>query len=171
MTHALLSNSQLLRVTGTRALASAYRSSISGASDTKMRASWSFGEDGVGRRRSDRGRRAGGDGQHYRFGGRRPVTRWETALAGSRDAEGAGSGDDVQESGVSGVWAVQDEEEWEFEEEVQRLEERLERAVKNEDYKGAAKCRDELYRWVCWLFLLHLTHVSTFLWLVYKYLA
>lgn len=54
--------------------------------------------------------------------------------------EGGGGG------GVGGVWAVQDEEDWEFEEEVQRLEERLENAVKNEDYKGATKCRDELYR-------------------------
>lgn len=78
-----------------------------------------------------------------------------TALA----AVGAGSGrsnsssqdrdegSNSEEGGVvGGVWAVQDEEEWEFEEEVQRLEERLELAVKNEDYKGAAECRDELYR-------------------------
>lgn len=45
-----------------------------------------------------------------------------------------------------GVWALQDEEEWEFEEEVQRLERRLEKAVKKEDYERAAKARDKLYR-------------------------
>lgn len=44
------------------------------------------------------------------------------------------------------MWDAQEEEEWEFEEEVQALEERLEKAVKREDYKGAALYRDELYR-------------------------
>lgn len=46
-----------------------------------------------------------------------------------------------------GVWALQDEEEWEFEDEVQRLERRLEKAVKKEDYERAAKARDKLYRY------------------------
>lgn len=51
-------------------------------------------------------------------------------------------------SGGGGVWALQDEEEWEFEDEVQRLERRLEKAVKKEDYDRAAKARDKLYRCV-----------------------
>lgn len=83
------------------------------------------------------------------------TSRASTALAaaaaagsGRSSGDGVGSGDDADDGGVGGVWAVQDEEEWEFEEEVQRLEERLEAAVKHEDYKGAAKCRDELYRLV-----------------------
>lgn len=46
----------------------------------------------------------------------------------------------------SGVWDLQDEEEWEFEYEVQRLERRLEKAIEKEDYKRAAKARDKLYR-------------------------
>lgn len=86
------------------------------------------------------------------------TSRGPTALAaaGSRRSrgEGVGSGDDADEGRVGGVWAVQDEEEWEFEEEVQRLETRLEAAVKHEDYKGAAKCRDELYRLVVGLWWL-----------------
>ncbi|CAB1116284.1 unnamed protein product [Ectocarpus sp. CCAP 1310/34] len=75
-----------------------------------------------------------------------------SAASGSSSSSGinAGDGDSGEGGGggggVGGVWAVQDEEDWEFEEEVQRLEERLENAVKNEDYKGATKCRDELYR-------------------------
>lgn len=89
-------------------------------------------------------------------GGATATSRASTALAAaaagsgrsSSSGDGAGSGDDADEGGVGGVWAVQDEEEWEFEEEVQRLEQSLEDAVKHEDYKGAAKCRDELYRLV-----------------------
>lgn len=87
-------------------------------------------------------------------GGATATSRASTALAAaaagtgrsSSSGDGAGSGDEADEGGVGGVWAVQDEEEWEFEEEVQRLEQSLEDAVKHEDYKGAAKCRDELYR-------------------------
>lgn len=78
----------------------------------------------------------------------RPSATALAAAASSGDG-GVGGGDDADEgSSVGGVWAVQDEDEWEFEEEVQRLEERLEAAVKHEDYKGASKCRDELYRFV-----------------------
>ena len=61
----------------------------------------------------------------------------------SGDVVGVGAG--VGSVG-GGVWDAQEEEEWEFEEEVQALEERLEKAVKREDYKGAALYRDELYR-------------------------
>lgn len=46
------------------------------------------------------------------------------------------------------LWDLQDEDEWEFEYEVQRLERRLEKAIEKEDYKRAAKARDKLYR--CW---------------------
>lgn len=59
---------------------------------------------------------------------------------------GRGTGNGMSMSSASGVWKVQDEEEWEFEADVQRLEARLEKAVAKEDYKGAAKSRDELYR-------------------------
>lgn len=159
MTHAFLTKPHHLRVTGAQTFpASAYRSSINSSGArcaSKMQAAPSVFRASSGRS-DDRGRRGVGDvqqqqQQQYGFGVRTPATRsWTALAAASRDTEGGGNGGEEAEEGggVSGVWAVQDEEDWEFEEEVQRLEERLERAVKNEDYKGAAKCRDELYRWV-----------------------
>ena len=110
----------------------------------------------------------GGGGHRARAGQRGPVASTTTTtttmmVAGggsssSSDSDGivgSSSSSNVDSRGVGadvgslggGVWDAQEEEEWEFEEEVQALEERLEKAVKREDYKGAALCRDELYRW------------------------
>lgn len=47
---------------------------------------------------------------------------------------------------VMSIWDLQGEEEWEFEEEVQRLERKMARASEKEDYKAAAKIRDKLFR-------------------------
>lgn len=44
------------------------------------------------------------------------------------------------------VWDHQTPEDWEFEEEVQRLERKLDRAVSQEKYELAAKMRDKLFR-------------------------
>lgn len=46
------------------------------------------------------------------------------------------------------VWELQGEDEWEFEEEVQRLEGKLARAIESEKYDLAARTRDALFRWV-----------------------
>lgn len=123
----------------------------SGSSTTLMRASSSlFALEGSGTR-SRRGRLACTTAVSQQRGAT-ATTRASTALAaagsGRSSGDSAGGGDGADEGDIGGVWAVQDEEEWEFEEEVQRLEERLEAAVKHEDYKGAATCRDELYRLV-----------------------
>lgn len=48
---------------------------------------------------------------------------------------------------IMSVWDHQTPDDWEFEEEVQRLEHKLERAVRREDYDLAAKMRDKLSRY------------------------
>lgn len=64
-----------------------------------------------------------------------------------------GSGGRLRQTRASGrrdcamsVWEHQTEEEWEFEEEVQRLEGKMARAVEKEKYEVAAKLRDKLFR-------------------------
>ena len=105
----------------------------------------------------------GGSGSRARTGQRGSVITTTTTImmtgssssggdvdSSSNNSSGGGDGVGV-DVGVGsvggGVWDAQEEEEWEFEEEVQALEKRLEKAVKKEDYKGAALYRDELYRY------------------------
>lgn len=169
LTHAFLLNSNTVGSTRDRAAppAACYSTRSAGSSSSSV-SSWSW-VYGAGSSSSTAMRASSlsvveGSGSRSRRGlatstvarqqrGATATSRASTALgaAGSERSggdDGAGDGSNNDEGGVGGVWAVQDEEEWEFEEEVQRLEERLEAAVKREDYKGAAKCRDELYRYV-----------------------
>lgn len=73
----------------------------------------------------------------YRSGGR-----------GRRSSSHDRRGRTGQGGGVTmmSVWDLQGEEEWEFEEEVQRLERKMARSSEKEDYKVAAKIRDKLFR-------------------------
>ena len=172
LTHAFLLNSNLAANSRSRAPTSpsaCYSSSSGsspGGSSSRSVSSWSWvcggtSSSSIASRASSLFVEGGGSRSLARTTmslrrGATATSRTSTALAaaaaagsGRSSGDGAGSDDDADEGGVGGVWAVQDEEDWEFEEEVQRLEQRLEEAVKHEDYKGAAKCRDELYRSGC----------------------
>ena len=120
-------------VDGAAALWRGYRDTGGARSTLKATAACGAGPSryGGGSFCSGRGVRAAGRGHTSVRGGRRPAR-----------ASSVG----VLMMAGGGVWDLQDEEEWEFEDEVQRLERRLENAIEKEDYGRAAKARDKLYR-------------------------
>lgn len=74
--------------------------------------------------------------------------RWRSTADRGRSTETRGGRRGGRVSGGAArmsVWELQSEDEWEFEEEVQRLEGKLARAIENEKYDLAARTRDALF--------------------------
>lgn len=90
---------------------------------------------------------SGAAGNSFAWRGTRSRRGSRVGAEGGSGGDGGGGDENIDAMMMAtDVWDLQEEEEWEFEEEVQRLEERLRKKVKKEDYKGASAIRDKLDR-------------------------